>query len=73
VKLGRILVARSTKGVCAILIGVNDGELEADLAARFPGARRIANHRVVRKDGDLAGYHWRMDRKRALVRREAAA
>ncbi|WP_454851086.1 methylated-DNA--[protein]-cysteine S-methyltransferase [Rhizobium binxianense] len=154
--LGRVLVARSAKGVCAILIGAGDDELKADLAARFPHAtlvedeaalhddlakvirfmenpaegldlmldmrgtpfqrrvweqlraipvgktvtymdlaRRIgpltspravgaacaANpialavpcHRVVRSDGDLAGYRWGIERKRELIRKEAVA
>jgi AraC family transcriptional regulator of adaptative response/methylated-DNA-[protein]-cysteine methyltransferase len=31
----------------------------------------IPCHRVVRRDGDLAGYRWSVDRKRELLRREA--
>ena len=30
-------------------------------------------HRVVRQDGDLAGYRWGIERKRALITREAEA
>jgi AraC family transcriptional regulator, regulatory protein of adaptative response / methylated-DNA-[protein]-cysteine methyltransferase len=154
--LGPVLVARSVKGVCAILIGADHDELEADLAARFPQATLVANetiihddlakvirfvhkpaqglhltldmrgtsfqrclwekvraihvgrtvsymelaswmsprasaravaracaanpialavpcHRVVRSNGDLAGYRWGIERKRELIRREAMA
>jgi AraC family transcriptional regulator of adaptative response/methylated-DNA-[protein]-cysteine methyltransferase len=153
--LGRVLVARSANGVCAILIGADHDELEADLVARFPHAILVANealvhddlvkvirfvgspgeglhltldirgtplqrrvweklrsipvgrtmtymefarwisplasarviagacaanpialaipcHRVVRSDGDLAGYPWGIERKRELIRKEMA-
>jgi AraC family transcriptional regulator, regulatory protein of adaptative response / methylated-DNA-[protein]-cysteine methyltransferase len=152
--LGKVLVARSPKGVCALLIGDNHDELEADLATRFPQNALIANdafvhddlakvtcfvdkpaekiqlpldmrgtplqrrvwekmraipvgrtvtymelarrvapltsahviagacaantialaipcHRVVRTDGDLGCYHWGIERKRELIRKEA--
>jgi AraC family transcriptional regulator of adaptative response/methylated-DNA-[protein]-cysteine methyltransferase len=40
------------------------------------GANRLAVaipcHRVVREDGDLAGYRWGLERKRALLARERA-
>jgi O-6-methylguanine DNA methyltransferase len=154
--LGRVLVARSDRGVCAILIGDMDEDLTDDLANRFPEAELIANeiavhddlakvilfvkkppdglhltldmrgtpfqrrvweelcaipagktttymelarhvgaqtspravgaacaanpialaipcHRVVRSDGDLAGYRWGIERKRELLRKEAIA
>lgn len=154
--LGSILVARSEKGVCAILLGDDPDQLARDLQDRFPKAhliggdaefealvaevvgfveapalgldlpldvrgtafqqrvwqalrdipagetasyaeiaRRIgapksiravaqacsANkiavaipcHRVVRNDGALSGYRWGVERKRALLRKEAQA
>ena len=48
--LGRVLVARSVNGVCAILIGADHDELEADLAACFPQATLVANEAVVHDD-----------------------
>jgi AraC family transcriptional regulator of adaptative response/methylated-DNA-[protein]-cysteine methyltransferase len=45
--------------------------------AQACGANHIAVaipcHRVVRQDGDIAGYRWGVDRKRELLRREAGA
>jgi len=39
-RLGRILVAATGRGLCAILIGESDEELKADLEHRFPAAER---------------------------------
>jgi methylated-DNA-[protein]-cysteine S-methyltransferase/AraC family transcriptional regulator of adaptative response/methylated-DNA-[protein]-cysteine methyltransferase len=155
-ELGKVLVTRSAKGVCSILLGDDDEELTADLTNRFPQStlvlseaavkddvakvqryiakpsdglrltldmrgtpfrRRVweklkairagrtvsymelarllsplanprtvasacaANpialaipcHRVVRANGDLAGYRWGIERKRALIQKEAMA
>ena len=47
--LGTVLVARSARGVCAILIGSQAGELTADLAAQFPDSALAQN------DEKLAG------------------
>jgi AraC family transcriptional regulator of adaptative response/methylated-DNA-[protein]-cysteine methyltransferase len=154
--LGSILVARSERGVCAILLGDDPDALARDLQDRFPQARLIGGdaefealvakvvgfveaprlgldlpldvrgtafqqrvwqalrdipagetttyteiakrigapnsvravagacaantiavaipcHRVVRTDGSLSGYRWGVERKRSLLRKEAAA
>jgi AraC family transcriptional regulator, regulatory protein of adaptative response / methylated-DNA-[protein]-cysteine methyltransferase len=48
--LGRVLVARSIRGVCAILIGAHDKELVTDLAARFPEAKLVPDEACVQND-----------------------
>jgi AraC family transcriptional regulator, regulatory protein of adaptative response / methylated-DNA-[protein]-cysteine methyltransferase len=48
--VGRVLLAGSANGVCAILIGADHDELEADLVARFPHATLVANETVVHDD-----------------------
>ena len=46
-------------------------------ACVISGARGYADvipcHRIVRKDGGLGGYRWGVQRKRALLEREAQA
>ncbi len=44
----------------------------AQACAANPLAVAIPCHRVVRRDGTLAGYRWGVSRKRALLAREAA-
>ncbi|HZD69385.1 MAG TPA: bifunctional DNA-binding transcriptional regulator/O6-methylguanine-DNA methyltransferase Ada [Actinomycetes bacterium] len=44
----------------------------ARACASNPVAVAIPCHRIVRKDGSLSGYRWGVDRKRALLEREAA-
>jgi AraC family transcriptional regulator, regulatory protein of adaptative response / methylated-DNA-[protein]-cysteine methyltransferase len=48
--LGKVLVARSNKGVCAIFLGDMKKELEADLARRFPKFILIPNELMVKDD-----------------------
>jgi AraC family transcriptional regulator of adaptative response/methylated-DNA-[protein]-cysteine methyltransferase len=48
--LGNVLVARSSKGVCAILLGGAPSELAADLARHFPKATLVANAAIVHDD-----------------------
>lgn len=45
----------------------------AQACAANPAAVAIPCHRVVRRDGGLGGYRWGIERKRALLAREASA
>jgi AraC family transcriptional regulator of adaptative response/methylated-DNA-[protein]-cysteine methyltransferase len=45
----------------------------ARACAMNPASVVIPCHRVVRRDGQLAGYRWGLDRKRALIEKEKAA
>jgi methylated-DNA-[protein]-cysteine S-methyltransferase/AraC family transcriptional regulator of adaptative response/methylated-DNA-[protein]-cysteine methyltransferase len=45
----------------------------ASSCAANPIALAIPCHRVFRRNGDLAGYRWGIERKRELIRREALA
>lgn len=47
---GQVLVARSAKAVCAILIGNSGAELEIDIVSRFSEANLIPNDAVVYAD-----------------------
>ena len=48
--LGKVLVARSAIGVCAILIGSDTDELSSGLATRFPDSRVVADEQQLRDD-----------------------
>jgi AraC family transcriptional regulator, regulatory protein of adaptative response / methylated-DNA-[protein]-cysteine methyltransferase len=66
--------ATETYGALARRIGAPRAAKEVgEACAANPLAVAIPCHRVVRKDGSLAGYRWGVARKRALLEREAAA
>jgi AraC family transcriptional regulator of adaptative response/methylated-DNA-[protein]-cysteine methyltransferase len=48
--LGRVLVARTQVGVCAILLGTNAEELELELAKLLPAETFVRNERAVNDD-----------------------
>jgi len=50
--LGTVLVARSSRGICAILMGSEAGTLTADAAERFPGGTLMRNDRELEADLD---------------------
>ena len=78
--LGKVLVARSPVGVCAILFGSTAEEVEQDLAASFPGSRIVSNNRRLR--ADLTSFQFiavprdpldrGIERKQALINKEVA-
>ena len=46
--LGKVLVARSNGGVCAVLFGSDSDELSNDLATRFPDSRLVTSEQQLR-------------------------
>jgi methylated-DNA-[protein]-cysteine S-methyltransferase/AraC family transcriptional regulator of adaptative response/methylated-DNA-[protein]-cysteine methyltransferase len=48
--LGKVLVARSQIGVCAIRFGSTASEVELDLSASFPDSRTASSSRWLRDD-----------------------
>jgi AraC family transcriptional regulator, regulatory protein of adaptative response / methylated-DNA-[protein]-cysteine methyltransferase len=64
--------ATQTYGEVARRIGAPQSAKEVgEACAANPLAVAVPCHRVVRKDGSLAGYRWGVRRKRALLDREA--
>ena len=59
--LGRLLVAATARGICAVSLGDGDGELEAELRAEYPAAE-------IARDEKGVG-----DRAQALLRHLAGA
>ena len=45
--LGRLLVAATSRGICAVKLGTSDAALEADLRREFPAARIAAGDRQL--------------------------
>jgi methylated-DNA-[protein]-cysteine S-methyltransferase/AraC family transcriptional regulator of adaptative response/methylated-DNA-[protein]-cysteine methyltransferase len=45
----------------------------ANACAANPIALAVPCHRVIRTDGELAGYRWGIERKRDLIEKEAMA
>ena len=52
--LGRLLVAATPRGVCAVAMGASDGELERALARQYPAAL------IARDEGSLARWTHRI-------------
>lgn len=63
--------ARLSYGELARRLGIPGGaRAVARACARNRLAVAVPCHRVIRGDGELAGYHWGVERKRALLARE---
>jgi hypothetical protein len=67
-ELGAVLIARSSVGVCSIIMGSDGDELSNDLAERFPESK------LVLDNAKLADDLHQVQRfiKRALLAREGA-
>src|SRR5207244_6277405 len=58
-RLGRVLVAATARGVCAIRFGDEDAELEAGLRAEFPQAELRRNKAAVNRWMEALLHHLR--------------
>jgi AraC family transcriptional regulator, regulatory protein of adaptative response / methylated-DNA-[protein]-cysteine methyltransferase len=76
--LGQVLVARSVKGVCAVLLGDDPDQLKTDLAKRFPEFDFAPNEAAVHDDlaklirfvdKPSQGLHLRLDMRGTLLQR----
>jgi AraC family transcriptional regulator of adaptative response/methylated-DNA-[protein]-cysteine methyltransferase len=47
--LGRLLLAATARGVCRVMIGDDDGQLESDLRGEYPRAQIRRNDRILSK------------------------
>jgi AraC family transcriptional regulator of adaptative response/methylated-DNA-[protein]-cysteine methyltransferase len=64
----------ATYGEIARRLGIPTASRAVGAAvAANPVAVAVPCHRVIRSDGHISGYHWGVDRKRALLQREGRA
>src|SRR5439155_1289586 len=77
--LGRVLVAATERGICALKLGDDDAHLRADLEREYPAAvlrednvrlRPWVRDLLAIQNGSLAGYRWGIERKQALLEQE---